>query len=118
VVTGGDWYDAFLNPDQELSLVIGDVAGHDRTAAAAMGQTRNLLCGLTFGVGDLRRLAFSASITAHRAATGAPARRRPRLFQELVLHPQPADLILELPHAHAPPGSAARPGPDAPAARR
>jgi PAS domain S-box-containing protein len=49
---GGDWYDAFLNPDEELSLVIGDIAGHDRRAAAAMGQARNLLRGITFGVGE------------------------------------------------------------------
>jgi len=40
---GGDWYDAFLTPDGATSLVIGDVTGHDRNAAAAMGQLRNLL---------------------------------------------------------------------------
>ena len=45
---GGDWYDAFLTADDELSLVIGDVAGHDRTAVAAMGQLRNLLRGISY----------------------------------------------------------------------
>ncbi|SDQ04020.1 ATP-binding SpoIIE family protein phosphatase [Quadrisphaera sp. DSM 44207] len=40
---GGDWYDAFTTPDGCTSLVIGDVTGHDRDAAAAMGQVRNLL---------------------------------------------------------------------------
>jgi GAF domain-containing protein len=44
---GGDWYDAFLTPDGATCLVIGDVAGHDRDAAAAMGQLRNLLRGVT-----------------------------------------------------------------------
>jgi PAS domain S-box-containing protein len=45
---GGDWYDAFLTIDGELSLVIGDVAGHDRQAVAAMGQLRNLLRGISY----------------------------------------------------------------------
>jgi PAS domain S-box-containing protein len=45
---GGDWYDAFLTVDGELSLVIGDVAGHDRQAVAAMGQLRNLLRGISY----------------------------------------------------------------------
>lgn len=43
---GGDWYDSFLRPDGALMLVIGDVAGHDRQAVAAMGQLRNLLRGV------------------------------------------------------------------------
>jgi serine phosphatase RsbU (regulator of sigma subunit) len=43
---GGDWYDSFLRPDGALMLVIGDVEGHDRQAAAAMGQVRNLLRGV------------------------------------------------------------------------
>ncbi|NHC13181.1 SpoIIE family protein phosphatase [Motilibacter deserti] len=45
---GGDWYDAFLSPDGTTTLAIGDVTGHDRTAAAAMGQLRNLLRGIAF----------------------------------------------------------------------
>jgi hypothetical protein len=43
-------------------------------------------------------LAFSASISAQRSATKASGRRRPRLFQELVLQPQPAILLLQLLH--------------------
>ncbi|WP_432537212.1 SpoIIE family protein phosphatase [Kineococcus arenarius] len=43
---GGDWYDSFVLPDGTLTLVIGDVAGHDRDAAAAMGQVRNVLRGV------------------------------------------------------------------------
>ncbi|MGY1771187.1 SpoIIE family protein phosphatase [Blastococcus sp. SYSU D00813] len=43
---GGDWYDAFLQEDGATVLVIGDVAGHDTAAAAAMGQLRSLLRGI------------------------------------------------------------------------
>ena len=43
---GGDWYDAFLQPCGSTMLVIGDVAGHDTEAAAAMGQLRGLLRGI------------------------------------------------------------------------
>jgi PAS domain S-box-containing protein len=43
---GGDWYDAFLQADGAVNLVIGDVVGHDIGAAATMGQLRNLLRGV------------------------------------------------------------------------
>ncbi len=43
---GGDWYDAFLQRDGALVVVIGDVVGHDTAAAAAMGQLRSLLRGV------------------------------------------------------------------------
>ncbi|WP_448613811.1 SpoIIE family protein phosphatase [Modestobacter sp. URMC 112] len=43
---GGDWYDAFLQPGGATMLVIGDVAGHDTAAAAAMGQLRSVLRGI------------------------------------------------------------------------
>ena len=43
---GGDWYDAFLQRDGALVVVIGDVVGHDTAAAAAMGQLRGLLRGI------------------------------------------------------------------------
>lgn len=43
---GGDWYDSFMLPGGRLALVVGDVAGHDRLAAAEMAQTRNLLRGV------------------------------------------------------------------------
>lgn len=45
---GGDWYDAFVLPDGDLVVAIGDVAGHDRDAAALMGQARNLLRGIAY----------------------------------------------------------------------
>lgn len=40
---GGDWYDAFMQPGGATLLVIGDVAGHDVQAAAAMGQLRSIV---------------------------------------------------------------------------
>ena len=45
---GGDWYDAFVTADGATWLVVGDVTGHDRDAAAAMGQVRNLLRGAAY----------------------------------------------------------------------
>ncbi len=45
---GGDWYDAFVQPGGATSLAIGDVAGHDNRAAAAMGQVRSLLRGIAY----------------------------------------------------------------------
>lgn len=47
---GGDWYDSFLTPDGILTLAVGDVTGHDRHAAAAMAQLRNLLRGIAVSV--------------------------------------------------------------------
>ena len=40
---GGDWYDAVMSTDGALTVVVGDVAGHDIAAATVMGQLRNLL---------------------------------------------------------------------------
>ncbi|WP_077797323.1 SpoIIE family protein phosphatase [Streptomyces sp. JHA26] len=37
---GGDWYDALTLPDGRIVAVVGDVQGHDVTAAAVMGQLR------------------------------------------------------------------------------
>ena len=48
---GGDWYDAFTLPDGSLVLDIGDVAGHDLTAATAMGQLRSMLRALAYTFG-------------------------------------------------------------------
>jgi serine phosphatase RsbU (regulator of sigma subunit) len=43
---GGDWYDLFELPDGSLMVVIGDVAGHDQEAAAAMAEVRNMSRGI------------------------------------------------------------------------
>ncbi|HEX8496540.1 MAG TPA: SpoIIE family protein phosphatase [Actinomycetales bacterium] len=47
---GGDWYDALVNADGALTLVIGDCAGHDQEAAAAMASVRNLLRATAYTV--------------------------------------------------------------------
>ncbi|WP_219418287.1 SpoIIE family protein phosphatase [Pseudonocardia nigra] len=49
---GGDWYDAFERRPGQLAVVIGDVVGHDITAAAAMAQLRATLRGLALDRGD------------------------------------------------------------------
>ncbi|HEX2174419.1 MAG TPA: PP2C family protein-serine/threonine phosphatase [Nocardioidaceae bacterium] len=40
---GGDWYDVVTLPTGEVCLVVGDVVGHDLSAASGMGQLRNAL---------------------------------------------------------------------------
>ena len=40
---GGDWYDAFRQPDGSLVAVIGDVTGHGMRAAVMMSQLRTAL---------------------------------------------------------------------------
>ena len=42
-LVGGDFYDAFTQPDGATLLVVGDVAGHSVEAAAAMSQLRSTL---------------------------------------------------------------------------
>ncbi|WP_435211236.1 PP2C family protein-serine/threonine phosphatase [Streptomyces sp. bgisy034] len=44
---GGDPYDAFHLPGGDTALVIGEVAGHDLEAAAAMAQLRNMIRAFT-----------------------------------------------------------------------
>ena len=82
---GGDWYDSFTLPDGSLTLVVGDVAGHDRHAAAAMAQVRNLLrgvcatlvgpparvlSGLDRALRDLRVDVFATAVLAQIAPDG------------------------------------------------
>ncbi|MGY1590423.1 PP2C family protein-serine/threonine phosphatase [Geodermatophilus sp. SYSU D00708] len=64
---GGDWYDAFLQPDGATTLVIGDVVGHDSDAAAAMGQLRGLLRALAY---DNEEPPSATLTRAERAARG------------------------------------------------
>ena len=52
VQIGGDWYDAFVSPDGGTTLVVGDVTGHDWTAAAVAGQLRNMLRGVASALDD------------------------------------------------------------------
>ncbi|TDC84024.1 GAF domain-containing SpoIIE family protein phosphatase [Actinomadura sp. 7K507] len=43
---GGDWYDSFLLPQGDTTLIIGDVTGHDLRAAVTMSHLRNMLRGI------------------------------------------------------------------------
>ena len=64
---GGDWYDAFLQPDGATMLVIGDVVGHGSDAAAAMGQLRGLVRALAY---DNDESPAATLVRAERAAQG------------------------------------------------
>jgi serine phosphatase RsbU (regulator of sigma subunit) len=80
VRVGGDWYDAFVQPDGATVLVIGDVVGHDISAAASMGQLRSMLRGIAV-TGDVRPAGLLAQLDTamtqlqlHTYATAALAR--------------------------------------------
>ncbi|MEU9576893.1 SpoIIE family protein phosphatase [Streptomyces chilikensis] len=70
---GGDWYDCFVLPRGDLAVTIGDVAGHDLSAAVAMSQLRSMLRGI--GVdreeppGEVVRRLDLANHTLYREAT-------------------------------------------------
>ncbi|MEZ0494516.1 SpoIIE family protein phosphatase [Kineococcus sp. TBRC 1896] len=49
---GGDWYDVLTRARGDLLLAIGDVAGHDARAAAAMTRLRTMLRGLAWDSDD------------------------------------------------------------------
>jgi PAS domain S-box-containing protein len=82
---GGDWYDVFELPGGRIGCAVGDVAGHDLAAAAAMGRLQLLLRYLaTRGLGPaqvLRQLDLTCpAMTGTEFATVAyaeydPARR-------------------------------------------
>ncbi|MGA4960110.1 SpoIIE family protein phosphatase [Streptomyces lavendulocolor] len=76
---GGDWFDAFTLPGGDTALVIGDVSGHDLTAAVTMSQLRNMLRGIAVDCQDrpsevLRRLDLATlTLYPHSTATCAYA---------------------------------------------
>jgi PAS domain S-box-containing protein len=82
---GGDWYDAFLQPDGATVLVIGDVVGHDSRAAAAMGQLRGLIRALVYDndepladtVGRVERTAQGLAVATLATALVARVERDP-----------------------------------------
>jgi PAS domain S-box-containing protein len=90
---GGDWYDAFLQRGGETVLAIGDVVGHDTRAAAAMGQVRGLLRGISYSSGG----------TPAEVLTGLD-----RAVQGLSLDTMATALVARLEEADpdAPPGTA------------
>jgi serine phosphatase RsbU (regulator of sigma subunit)/anti-sigma regulatory factor (Ser/Thr protein kinase) len=70
---GGDWYDVIDLGDQNLGLVIGDVAGHGMAAATFMGQLRSAVRAYALDTGTpaqvLTKLADFADRTHSRMAT-------------------------------------------------
>ena len=50
-LVGGDFYDAFLQPDGAMSLVVGDVVGHSVEATAAMSELRSTVRALAYDQG-------------------------------------------------------------------
>lgn len=47
---GGDWYDVLQIDPETISVVIGDVVGHDVEAAATMGQLRSVVRSYAFDI--------------------------------------------------------------------
>jgi serine phosphatase RsbU (regulator of sigma subunit) len=86
---GGDWYDAFAQPDGSVILAIGDVSGHDIEAAATMGQVRNLVRGDAYGrddapgpiLGQLDRALHGLRVPAAATAVLARVRREGDAFR-------------------------------------
>ncbi|MCQ4041089.1 PP2C family protein-serine/threonine phosphatase [Streptantibioticus rubrisoli] len=79
---GGDWYDAFAQPDGSLIAVIGDVTGHGLHAAVMMGQLRNALRAYAVDGDSPGRLLtrlhhFLHHLEPDLCATAAIARFRP-----------------------------------------
>ncbi|MGW4286950.1 PP2C family protein-serine/threonine phosphatase [Streptomyces sp. NPDC004673] len=72
---GGDWYDSFVLPQGDTTLIIGDVTGHDLQAAVTMSQLRNMLRGIACDRQEppgriLRRLDLAMAVLyPHQTAT-------------------------------------------------
>lgn len=45
---GGDWYDVLARPDGRTIIIVGDVTGHDITAAVTMAQMRGVVRTVAF----------------------------------------------------------------------
>ncbi len=98
---GGDFWDVTVMPTGDLALAVGDVAGHDITAAATMAQLRSACRALrsqTRGPDDLIRLVHAAwdQLGLDRMATAVFARLDPATGRVRIAsagHPPP--LILD-----------------------
>ncbi|CAM5275367.1 hypothetical protein SALBM311S_00273 [Streptomyces alboniger] len=79
---GGDWYDAFQQPDGSLITVIGDVTGHGLHAAVMMSQLRTALRAYAVDGGSPGQLLTQLHTFLHHLqpdlyATAVIARFRP-----------------------------------------
>ena len=65
-LVGGDWYDTLLLPDDDVLLVVGDVAGHGIDAVTGMVAARNSLRGLAItGAGPAELLRMLNGVVCH-----------------------------------------------------
>jgi PAS domain-containing protein len=65
-LVGGDWYDTLLLPDNDVLLVVGDVAGHGIDAVTGMVAARNSLRGLAItGAGPAELLRMLNGVMCH-----------------------------------------------------
>jgi serine/threonine-protein kinase RsbW len=98
---GGDFYDAVLLQSDSLAMVVGDVAGHDVTAAATMGQLRTAYRALirrADGPADMIRLLQDSwdDLGTERIATatfGEIDTRTGRLQVASAGHPPPCIVV-------------------------
>ncbi|WP_200304125.1 PP2C family protein-serine/threonine phosphatase [Streptomyces adelaidensis] len=94
---GGDWYDAFRQPDGSLITVIGDVTGHGLHAAVMMSQLRTALRAYAVDGESPGRLLTRLHLFLHRLqpdlyATAVIARfhpHEPTLTWAAAGHPPP-----------------------------
>ncbi|MEV5545850.1 SpoIIE family protein phosphatase [Streptomyces sp. NPDC052309] len=94
---GGDWYDALSLPDGRIVTIVGDVQGHDVTAAAVMGQLRIALSayaaeGHPPATVMARASAFLAELDTDRFATCLIAQLDPGTGTTSIVragHPEP-----------------------------
>lgn len=66
---GGDWFDVMEHSDGALTMVVGDVVGHDIVAAAAMGQVSSLLRARAWGSAPPARVLTELSALLHHLQT-------------------------------------------------
>ena len=74
---GGDWYDAFAQPDGSVMLAVGDVSGHDIEAAATLTSTsatpgRRRMAVSIFAAQDPQSMPSMRSFRALAAAISSP----------------------------------------------
>ncbi|WP_326837459.1 GAF domain-containing SpoIIE family protein phosphatase [Amycolatopsis rhabdoformis] len=103
---GGDWYDVFSLPGNQVGIVMGDVAGHGLAAAVVMGRLRSALRAYALdttspaeSLGKLSRKVnhFEQGIMA-TVAYGIVAPDRETVLLSLAGHPPP---VLAAPGAPA-----------------